>query len=640
MRSTPPAPRPPRPRRSNPAGRPQRTHSRRPLALLALAASLFLCVLSALLLHDQIPAARSSPKPYPPRFATAPSEDAGPTPPRDHALAPTPDAPPAACPGPSTSECRQGDLWLVDACGDPQRKLEECGQQLCRTRRYPCATGTCSAPACDQPDEDPCEYPEQGRCEGQVVAACVAGRAHEIDCAKLGMVCSEGDEGAECVPRPRVGCSGLPRCQGDVLWWCEHGGGVQRDCAAIGARCLVLEGAHQPSCVEVRPPAADSDPTCGPCGCPLALAPEETRCDGHDDDGDGLVDEELDCGVVPVLALLASDATGDTSHSRVDVEEELARVNQLFASTGVPGHLTFALAGVEVLAEPALLELDEDELARLATSTRLAQQVAVQPGFVLPVLFTDTLSGGGGTPKVGVSTLPNGTCGGMQESVGPELGLVAVAKARSRTTLAHEIGHFLGLCHTHDQPQGAPVAAVADARGAIESCAGPCRDEGDGLCDTPYDPGPSECPYDLTCSAHCTGGDEPDATNLMSYYTECRSRFSDDQVRLMQHSLALRRGWQPCTQERCPCTLGGADCPVGMSCRLRDGGEARCTLDGPLPAAAACDSGLACGRNAMCLRSGASAGARCVRACTASTPDCRCVAAQDGLSVCVDDFQR
>ena len=30
------------------------------------------------------------------------------------------------------------------------------------------------------------------------------------------------------------------------------------------------------------------------------------------------------------------------------------------------------------------------------------------------------------------------------------VGLVVVGRRRAPTTLAHELGHFLGLCHTHE----------------------------------------------------------------------------------------------------------------------------------------------------------------------------------------------
>ncbi|MFT3925051.1 MAG: M43 family zinc metalloprotease [Myxococcales bacterium] len=230
----------------------------------------------------------------------------------------------------------------------------------------------------------------------------------------------------------------------------------------------------------------------------------------------------------------------------------------------------------------------------------------------------------------------------MQQRAGPEVGMVVVAKARAPTTVAHEIGHFLGLCHTHADERPLADVALASAQSAAVACGAMCRVEGDGLCDTPFDPGPELCSYDAACETMCRGGDQPDATNLMSYYTACRSRFTRDQVRLMQHSLALRRAWQGCVGGRCPCVFGGKECPPDMSCRPRvlPSGETapRCTLDGPRPAGSNCEDTTQCGQGALCLHETTRDLKRCARACQDSTTACECVAAGSGLSICREDL--
>jgi hypothetical protein len=226
------------------------------------------------------------------------------------------------------------------------------------------------------------------------------------------------------------------------------------------------------------------------------------------------------------------------------------------------------------------------------------------------------------------------------------VGLVAVAKARSPTTVVHELGHFLGLCHTHGQEQGTAAVTLLAASdpnsGALAACGAGCRAEGDGLCDTPVDPGPPHCAYDLTCRAACASGAAPDATNLMSYYTECRSHFTDEQLALMQHTLALRRGWQPCFAAGCACVLGANDCPAGMSCQpfALAAGErtARCALDGVRAPGADCKQPSDCGRSSICLTDTRRGIQRCVRPCSTSNENCECVAAGDELSVCLQDL--
>lgn len=541
----------------------------------------------------------------------------------------TPANPPPAsgidCAPSAAEQCMMGDVWLVDSCGNPEEKLEECDDRDCKDD------------ACAPAPSTPCNEPPYGRCEGDVVHLCHGGKPLKIDCRTKGLRCAMGDEGAECQPDvPRaLRCSGRPRCEGDTLLSCDSGRLVRTDCTRLRAKCATVDGATAPSCVAL--PALDPDALpCGPCGCPPeALGPE--RCDNRDDDADGFVDEGLDCGPVPVIAFLFTDAAGQRSHAEEDIEAELRRVNQTFSPTG----LSFVIDELILLSAPGLLELDQDEFEKLAVDPRLHPK---RNEFYVPLVFTDRVLSGE-TPKSGLATLPNGTCGGMQEGYGPDVGVVAVAKARFPTTVAHELGHFLGLCHTHEQQESASFIAYPNRQtGALTACLPTCRGEGDGVCDTPPDPGPERCTYDPDCQSFCGTGAEPDPKNLMSYYTGCRHRFTAEQARLMQHTLALRRGWHRCAGRSCACQLGDPSCPTGMTCRpvrLSDGSDAaRCTLDGARPAGADCEAHAQCGAGAICLSEQQSGVRRCIRACRGSTPGCSCREAGPDLSICMEDLAR
>jgi len=125
----------------------------------------------------------------------------------------------------------------------------------------------------------------------------------------------------------------------------------------------------------------------------------------------------------------------------------------------------------------------------------------------------------------------------------------------TRSTFAHELGHWLNLYHTH---QG-----TADHLGitAPELVNGTCENNGcgdgigDELCDTPADPNLINF-VDYGCMDYSYRRDanqdlyEPDTRNIMSYsWTNCRTFFSPQQIRRMQISYEDDRSssLSPCT---------------------------------------------------------------------------------------------
>lgn len=515
--------------------------------------------------------------------------------------APAPATPLAtACAPHADRACRQGDVYWLDACGRRQDKAEECGARLCRDD------------ACEPLDAQACAgLPLEGRCEGDVVRGCIAGWPFERDCGALGKRCVMGDEGAVCRKPSEDDCDrfgALPRCAGQKLLTCSEGKRVVRDCAALGASCEVLPQTGLFACVarrQLERAPRDHDP-CGPCGCPDgAPAFSDEACNGKDDDGDNLIDEQVSCEPVQVTAYVITDAAGRSSYSREDIEHEIATVDALFSADngGLPMHV--ALADVVELALPELLDFDDGDIRPLLEALHASAGAA--EGLRVPIVFTDELANED-VPKAGLSTLPNGYCGGVRRTLSPQplRGFVVVGKRRAPTTVAHELGHFLGLCHTHEEDPPAVVSTVqwraADGRSVESTCDAACTLEGDGICDTPIDPGPQSCSYDTRCDAHCAAGQAPSTHNLMSYYTSCRDRFTPLQTVELQRSRALLEGFYRCAEpSACPCTQLGPGCPEQMSCRPIAGGGAGCTLDGAFAQGERCAAHGECGAGLLCI---------------------------------------
>jgi hypothetical protein len=105
-------------------------------------------------------------------------------------------------------------------------------------------------------------------------------------------------------------------------------------------------------------------------------------------------------------------------------------------------------------------------------------------------------------------------------------------KCNTASTVAHEMGHYFSLSHTFEG-SGTELADGSN-----------CQFEGDGICDTPADPYVDQDDMTTYINSAClfisqkkdANGDyyDPDVSNIMSYYTDCRClKFSHQQYEKM-----------------------------------------------------------------------------------------------------------
>jgi hypothetical protein len=138
----------------------------------------------------------------------------------------------------------------------------------------------------------------------------------------------------------------------------------------------------------------------------------------------------------------------------------------------------------------------------------------------------------------------------------PASALIMTSQAGKWNTshIAHEVGHCLGLIHTHETVGNSSIEVVT--RTLAASCINgqgawqDCNVGGDGLCDTPADFGLSSATVTEIDSANCTVsvdsldclGDlyTPNPHYIMSYApTSCRTIFSGQQVGKMHLTIDL-----------------------------------------------------------------------------------------------------
>jgi hypothetical protein len=119
-----------------------------------------------------------------------------------------------------------------------------------------------------------------------------------------------------------------------------------------------------------------------------------------------------------------------------------------------------------------------------------------------------------------------------------------VGLATNPSTFPHEVGHYFDLLHTHETANGSECPNGSN-----------CGTAGDGLCDTPADPGlgtdnvNSSCVYTGSETIFCSGATRsynPDPDNIMSYSRKtCRTEFTANQRSRILATLTGGR-WTEC----------------------------------------------------------------------------------------------
>ena len=229
---------------------------------------------------------------------------------------------------------------------------------------------------------------------------------------------------------------------------------------------------------------------------------------------------------LPIRLFVCELPNGEPVYPLGRIREVLSDVERAFSSAGLE------FVEVEAVQAPfdgdCVIPFGDPSLRQMAADSRASGAV--------PLFFVQAIRGG---PSP--SSHARGFAG---------IGYGAALAGTERDVIVHEIGHVLGLLHTH-------------------SCAGTdvddCSASGDGICDTPFDPGPSwlrtRCPGVpfQTCSADCDGecsdGATPDRGNYMSYFGNCRGRFTPDQRDLMRCVVDNHLEWldanPACRSEQC-----------------------------------------------------------------------------------------
>ena len=266
--------------------------------------------------------------------------------------------------------------------------------------------------------------------------------------------------------------------------------------------------------------------------CGQLVTPEQVAyLEAHSPAKDLAFRRSNDTLLVPLLfhRIGRNDGSGAVTEAQCDAA--LAALNQQYAAGNIQ---FFKCADTRLIADTTFFDYAYDEEWAL----RQAHEVSG----VINVFVPNRLAGSSGGQLCGYAYLP---------PTRRDIAMVRKSCFTSGTTLAHEVGHYLGLYHTHGKSNcGDLTDELADGTN--------CDTAGDDVCDTPADPnllGPNCNGYEVNGACEYTGTRPdaagqpfaPDTRNIMAYSRPaCRQYLTAGQFERVRYYLNTSRSYLEC----------------------------------------------------------------------------------------------
>ena len=214
---------------------------------------------------------------------------------------------------------------------------------------------------------------------------------------------------------------------------------------------------------------------------------------------------------IPVKAHVIRSSGGTGGICESDLYNAFSNLNTVYADAFMS---FFLCEGINYINEDELCHLNKGD------ETNLIERYNV-PGLI-NIYFTDDILG----------ESDDTLCGYTDNSGRNDVIVLKSSCVTNSSSLAHEMGHFFSLIHTHGPDNTKLTTEFVDGSN--------CDTDGDGICDTPADPKLTSKNVNNFCEYTGTEKDAhgdlfaPDAQNIMSYSLKgCRSHFSNQQLARM-----------------------------------------------------------------------------------------------------------
>lgn len=219
---------------------------------------------------------------------------------------------------------------------------------------------------------------------------------------------------------------------------------------------------------------------------------------------------------IPIQIHLIVKADGTTNLTVQQIRNELDSVNYFYSNANM---IFYECLSPEIIYDDSLYNYEYNTEESILLGQHYTNDV-------INIYFANTAS-------------VNGTlvCGYSQFPPSADYAVMGSSCSTNGSTLAHELGHYFGLFHTHgDISQGELVDGSN------------CSSDGDLICDTPADPILSPSNVNSSCIYTGTAVDAnsmsyaPDVTNIMSYSRKiCRYTFSLEQYYVINSVMLTER---------------------------------------------------------------------------------------------------
>lgn len=219
------------------------------------------------------------------------------------------------------------------------------------------------------------------------------------------------------------------------------------------------------------------------------------------------------------VRVFANDDGSNLAAAEADILRQFGNMAAFFSTHDI----CFILAGYEVTWNTDLNNMDKDE------ANDRSQIEALAVGSCMNIFVHATLVDDDGSLNGTAYDIPSHFLSIVSS---------AVSSTDNISTMAHEMGHCLGLLHTFEDAYGEEAVARSG------SCKD-CEDEGDLLCDTQADLEldfnmiNTSCNYTGSATDECSVTYLMDETNIMTYgRRSCRDHFTSGQgIRALIHVL-------------------------------------------------------------------------------------------------------